>query len=197
MLEDLWEEVWELSWVDWTATLFALVYVVLAARQRVLGWVFGILSCALWAYASFVFYQLYLDALLQLFYVAMGFWGWHTWRKDKQATQKLSIQTLPLRTHLIIIFSCLSLGILFGYFFAAWTPAAATYPDALTTLFAVAATLMQVRKVLENWIYWIFIDLAYAWLYGSRGALLFMVLMLIYVMIASAAWLYWRKSRET
>lgn len=192
MLESLWSEMLELSRIEWMATLLALVYVILAARQKIVGWLFGIVSCALWAYASFVFYKLYLDALLQVFYVAMGFWGWFSWQKDKSTGQSLAIKTLPLSLHAAIIPLGILLSLLFGYFFAALTPAAATYPDAFTTVFAVAATLMQVKKVLENWIYWVVVDACYVWLYGSRGALLFMVLMLIYVIIAAFAWLRWR-----
>ncbi|MDP4712271.1 MAG: nicotinamide riboside transporter PnuC [Saprospiraceae bacterium] len=194
MLQDLLRQLLDLSWIDWSATLLALVYVILAARQRAIAWIFGIVSCSLWAYASFFFYQLYLDALLQLFYVGMGFWGWFSWRKNKTSGGNLSIATLPWQQHLWIITAGTLIGLLFGYFFAAWTPAAATYPDALTTIFALFATLMQVRKILENWLYWIVIDAAYAWLYGSRGAWLFMLLMVVYVAIATIAWWQWQKT---
>ena len=194
MLASLWSDMLELSRIEWVASLLALAYVILVARQKVVGWLFGIISCALWAYASLVFYKLYLDALLQVFYVAMGFWGWFSWQKDKTLNRSLSIKTLPLSQHTAIIVAGILLSLLFGYFFAAFTPAAATYPDAFTTVFAVAATLMQVKKVLENWIYWIVIDACYVWLYGSRGALLFMVLMLIYAIIATFAWIKWKAS---
>lgn len=194
MLQDLLRQLLDLSWIDWSATLLALVYVILAARQRAIAWMFGIVSCSLWAYASFFFYQLYLDALLQLFYVGMGFWGWFSWRKNMTSGGNLSIATLPWQQHLWLITAGTLIGLLFGYFFAAWTPAAATYPDALTTIFALFATLMQVRKILENWLYWIVIDAAYAWLYGSRGAWLFMLLMVVYVAIATIAWWQWQKT---
>ena len=194
MLQDLLRQLLALSWIDWSATLLALIYVILAARQRAIAWIFGIVSCSLWAYASFFFYQLYLDALLQLFYVGMGFWGWFSWRENMTSGGNLSIATLPWQQHLWIITASTLIGLLFGYFFAAWTPAAATYPDALTTIFALFATLMQVRKILENWLYWIVIDAAYAWLYGSRGAWLFMLLMVVYVAIATIAWYQWQKT---
>lgn len=194
MLQDLLRQVMDLSWVDWGATILALVYVILAARQLAVAWVFGILSCSLWAYASFFFYQLYLDALLQLFYVGMGFWGWFSWRKNTISRGNLIIVTLPWQQHLWIISAGTLAGLLFGYFFAAQTSAAATYPDALTTIFALVATLMQVRKILENWLYWIAIDAVYAWLYSSRGAWLFMLLMVAYVAIAAIAWRQWQKT---
>lgn len=198
MLQDLLHQLLELSWMEWAATSLAVVYIVLAARQLAVAWIFGILSCSLWAYVSFAFYQLYLDALLQLFYVAMGFWGWFSWRKKDNPGHVgvLRIRTLSWHQHLWIIGAGGLLSLLFGYFFATWTPAAATYPDAFTTIFALAATLMQVRKILENWIYWILIDAAYVWLYASRGATLFMLLMAIYVIIAAFAWLQWQKQHK-
>ena len=70
-----------LGWLDWTVTITALIYVVLSARNSPWGWPFGIVSCALWGYASFFEYDLYLDALLQVFYVVMGFLGLYNWLK--------------------------------------------------------------------------------------------------------------------
>jgi len=38
------QEAAALGWIDWTVTVTALVYVVLAARQNVWCWVWGIVS---------------------------------------------------------------------------------------------------------------------------------------------------------
>ena len=83
------EEGLKLHWVEWVATITALIYVFLAARENIWCWFWGILSCSLWAYASFVFYTLYFDAFLQVFYVLMGFIGIYQWKfggKEKKGT---------------------------------------------------------------------------------------------------------------
>ena len=193
MIEHLLTEARSFSWVDWAATLTAILYVVLAARLNVWGWAWGIISCSLWAYASFFFYDLWLDALLQLFYVGMGFWGLYEWKFGGKGGGELPISAWPLRKHLTVGAAGLIVGWAFGYFFEAYTPAASTYLDAFTTVFAVIATLILVRKVLENWIYWIIIDTVYVYLYASRGAYLFALLMIMYVGIATAAFFRWQR----
>jgi nicotinamide mononucleotide transporter len=186
------EEAAALSWVDWVVSATAILYVVMAARGLAWGWAWGMLSCSLWAYASYTFYDLYLDALLQIFYVVVAGIGLYQWKYGAPGQAPLPISRLPWRSHLYIILIGTVLSLVFGYFFSAYTPAAATYWDAFTTVFSVAATLLLVRKVLENWAYWVVIDLLYAGLYASRGAWLFALLMAIYVLIAAAAYRTWQ-----
>jgi nicotinamide mononucleotide transporter len=192
-LTHIFQEIQQLSWVDWTATITALLYVILAARQNNWCWFWGIVSCSLWAYASFAFYQLYLDALLQVFYVVMSIVGWYQWKKGGKGQSERPINQLSMTQHAVYICVGISLSLSFGYFFGAYTPAAATYWDAFTTIFSVLATIMLVQKYLDNWAYWMVIDLAYAGLYASRGAYLFTLLMIIYTAIALLAFWNWRK----
>lgn len=193
MIEAILAEAAALSWVDWVVAITALIYVVLAAREQAWCWFWGIISCSLWAYASFAFYDLYLDALLQLFYVAMGFIGLYQWKYGGQAGQGLPVSRLSARQHLYILAGGTVATLLFGYFFDEYTPAAATYWDAFTTVFSVIATLILVRKVLDNWAYWIVTDLVYVGLYFSRGAYLFSLVMLVYIVIAAFALVSWTK----
>ncbi len=182
-----------LHWVDWLATLTAILYVVLAARENPWCWVWGIISCALWAYASFAFYDLWLDALLQVFYVVMGFVGLYRWRAGARSQQPMPITRLTWVHHAYTLLTGSFLALFFGYFFAEYTSAAATYADAFTTVFSVMATFMLIQKQLENWLYWIAVDATYVWLYASRGAYLFALLMIIYTIIAAVAFVRWRR----
>jgi nicotinamide mononucleotide transporter len=182
-----------LGWVDWVVAVTALIYVALAARENVWCWFWGIISCALWAYASFFFYNLWLDALLQLFYVGMGFLGIYRWKYGDQKQADLPVSRMTWEQHLLIAVGGFIIALAFGYLFDEYTPAAATYLDAVTTVFAVITTFLLVQKKLENWLYWIAIDAAYVYLYSSRGALLFALLMAIYVVIAVFGYYSWRK----
>ncbi|MCO6479711.1 MAG: nicotinamide mononucleotide transporter [Phaeodactylibacter sp.] len=193
MIETILREAFALSWVDWVVTVTALIYVVLAARENVWCWFWGIISCSLWAYASFAFYGLYLDALLQLFYVAMAVVGLYQWKYGGQGGEGAPITRLTAQQHAYILAGGTGAALLFGYFFDEYTPAAATYWDSFTTVFSVIATLILVRKVLDNWAYWIGVDLIYVGLYFSRGAYLFALVMVVYVAIATVALVNWSK----
>ncbi|MEL6972938.1 MAG: nicotinamide riboside transporter PnuC [Bacteroidota bacterium] len=195
MIEQLLQDISALGLIDWATTLTALVYVILSARNNPWCWPFGIVSCALWAYASYVQYDLYLDALLQVFYVVMGFVGLYQWLQGGEDGGVLPITQMKPREHLWVIGVGLLSGLLFGYAFS-YTSATATYWDALTTSFSILATILLVRRQLENWLYWIAIDIVYSGLYFSRGAILFALLMLLYVVIASFAYRSWSKAVE-
>lgn len=184
------------SWIDWTATLTAIIYVVLAARENIWCWFWGIISCSLWAYASFIFYQLWMDALLQIFYVIMGFVGLYQWKFSQKNEVVKSTTHLSAREHLAYWSAILPATFLFGYFFENYTPAAATYADAFTTILSVAATIILVQKKLETWLYWILADALYIWLYGRQGAYLFSLLMVIYVIIAADGYVRWRQEMK-
>ena len=98
MMQDIMKEAGVLSWVDWAATITALFYIVLAAREKVWCWFWGIISCSLWAYASYAFYELYLDAILQVFYVVMGFVGIYNWRYGGEGSTKAPFCAYPGRS---------------------------------------------------------------------------------------------------
>jgi len=178
------------------AVLFGIIYVILAAKESVWCWFWGILSCSLWAWATYNLYNLQIDALLQVFYVGVSFFGVWQWLKGGESANELKISKLSLERHFVIIGGGLGVSAAVGYYFAEYTQAASTYLDAFTTVFSIIATFMVVRKILENWMYWIVIDLAYVYLYFSRGSILFTGLMVVYTLIAIFGLMEWRRKLQ-
>ena len=66
---------WELL-----AVVSALCYVVLAAKENIWCWPAALVSTIIY---SVIFYDVYLwmDALLQVYYLVMAIFGWYCWRK--------------------------------------------------------------------------------------------------------------------
>lgn len=188
------EAIYNLPEVEIFAVLTGIIYVVLAARENIWCWSFGIVSAALWSFAAYDLYDLYVDAILQLYYVFVGIYGWVKWNKKVNNQQEVKIKTLPITQHIIYITLGISLTFLVGYFFDNYTAAVATYLDAFTTVFALFATYLVTQKILENWLYWIFIDSVYIYLYGSRGGYLFALLNIIFVVVAVIGFFRWRKT---
>ncbi len=194
--------------VEWAATLTALVYVYLAARDSQWCWLFAAVSAVGWAYQSLVAYALVSDALLQLFYLIMAGVGLYRWRKsrpervDNQALDHLAIESLPvapefrrmtLREHLLTIGGSVAVGLLLGMTVGALATATQTYLDAITTTFSIAATFLLIGRRLENWLYWIIIDAVYVYIYLRSGAMLFALLMVLYVVMAGYGYWQWRR----
>ncbi len=196
VLEQILAEAKALPLLDWVITLTGILYLLLATRNNIWCWFWGIISCSLWAYSSFVNYQLYLDAGLQVFYVVMGFLGWYRW-KYGGAQGQLSISKNQWSYNGVIIVTGVVLSLIFGFFFEKYTPAASTYLDSFTTIFSVLATILLVQRRLDNWVYWVLIDAVYVYLYATRGAYLFSALMVWYVYLAAKAYFSWRAKWQT
>jgi nicotinamide mononucleotide transporter len=66
----------------------------------------------------------------------------------------------------------------------------------MTTWFAIWSTFLVAQKVLENWWYWLVIDIASVFIYWSRDLQLTSVLFIIYVLMIPIGLYSWSKSRR-
>jgi nicotinamide mononucleotide transporter len=177
------------------AVVLALAYVVLAIRENRWCWVAAFVSAVLYVWI-FWQVQLLMESLLQIFYAAMAVYGWVLWR-DRQTGQPQSIQTLRWQTHVTIVVSVIGVSAVLGWFLNSATGAAYPYIDSFTTIAALATTMLVAHKVLENWLYWIVIDVISAGLYINRGLDLTAALFMGYVVLALAGYWEWRKHYVT
>ena len=186
-LLNAWQQVTTLEVVS---VVFGLVYVVLAAKENIWCWSFGIVGVLASLYL-FVEGKLFLDAGLQIYYLVMSVYGWWSWGKTLKVT-KLNITTRKPGWHIAVI--CLGfaaaypLGVISQYF-----GGSLPFVDALTTAFALLATYMVAKKILENWLYWIVIDLVCVWVYWVKSYQLLSALYLIFAIVAIYGWLEWKK----
>lgn len=179
--------------MEYLASLTALIYVFLAARDNNWCWPFAAVSSLIWAYVSLAEYRLVSDALLQLFYFGMAGVGLYRWRRGAGPRAGKPIVPMTLREHSLTIVVSVSVGLLLGYTVASFMTATATYLDAITTAFSISATFLLIERKLDNWLYWIVIDLAYVYIYANSGAWSFVVLMVLYVIMAGYGYYQWRR----
>lgn len=183
-----------MSGVEVAAVVFSVIYVVLAAKRNIWCWPAGFIASGLYVYLCLTA-DLLIESVLQSYYVLMAVYGWFVWSKH-QENQAAPILTLSLTKHLQYIGSGLVIAAIAGYVFTNFTNAAIPYLDAFTTVFSFIATWMVAKKVLENWIYWIAIDFASIFLYGSREYYLSSLLYLAYTVIAIMGYIAWKKSYQ-
>jgi nicotinamide mononucleotide transporter len=180
---------------DIIAVFCGIIYVVLAARNHILCWIFGIIGSLLTMYSVFYNYNLYLETFLNGFYAAAAAWGWIKWKKQETSLQK--IKSYSVLKHLPIIGIALCFVLVIAYIFDNYTASSAPYLDAFTTVFAIMSTFMIGMRILENWLYWIVIDTASIYLYSSRGAYFYIILYSIYIIVSIIGFLKWRKEYKT
>ena len=214
------------TYFEWLGFLMALLYSLLAALEKPLCWLFAFISSILYFYIC-VENSLYLQALLQVFYVAMSVYGWWSWREQNgnksenengnenekvseeglrqgfdelnlkaqgpKEKEKSGVVRWSLRELSMYMFSGLIVALITGYLFANYTETHLPWLDASITVFSFLATWMMTRKILQNWLMWIFIDTATVYLYATQSLSLSALLYIIYTLIAIYGYLQWRK----
>ena len=187
------QQVSALTAIEFIAVVAAIAYLLLAIRQSIWCWLFAAVSTAIYVYL-FIEAKLYMESFLNGFYFLMAAYGWHVWRTGGDSSAELPVSVWPFRIHSLAIVSIALLGLLTGYLLQRFTDAALPYIDSLTTLGAIWATFLVARKVLENWWYWLAIDVASVAVYWSRDLQLTALLFMVYVVLIPFGLVSWRRS---
>jgi nicotinamide mononucleotide transporter len=194
----------ETDLITWIATVTAVIYVLLALKESIWCWSFGIISSALWV--SIYFHeQLWYESYLNVFYVSLGIYGWISWARSSATSaaipqpadpSQIKISRIPGRVLLNCVVIALSAGILLGYIASAVTKNDFAYTDALLSSFSVVATWMTAKKYIENWSFWIVIDACSAVLYIFKGPSMYLaaLLFIFYTFMAIAGYFAWKKN---
>jgi len=180
------------NWIEITAVILAVFYLILAVKQNILCWICGIISSALY---FFIMRSagLYMEAYLQIFYIFMGFYGWSQWKINTSNTSNFVVNTWNKSQHLFATSIVLILSIVSAILLRFFTDAALPFLDALVAWGAVVATYMVAKKLLENWIYWLVIDSISIFLFISRDLFPTAFLFVIYIIIIIYGYRSWRK----
>jgi len=191
LLHDVIKEARSLGWVQWLVFLTGLVYIYFATRSDARCWIWGILSSALWAYTSWFQLNLLSDSILQMIYVVLGVWGLYSWRIKKNKTT-LPVSHCSPSQLILYLFVGAIFSIALGQFMKS-TQAAFPMLDAALTVFSVIATIMLIKQQIENWIFWIVINLVSIPVFIIRDGHLFALLFLIYFVLSIKGWKEWQQ----
>ena len=183
------------SLLELVAVIFAIVNLLLAVKTNILCWLAAGISALIFLY---IFWgaKLYMESALQVYYFVMAVFGWYQWKLPSDTSATLSISMWSMQQHagavaLIVFFTCIS-----GHLLNSGTDAQLPYMDSLTTWGSVVTTFMVVRKILENWIYWLVIDLVSIYLYLDRELYFTAILFAVYIVIIFFGWFSWLKSYQ-
>jgi nicotinamide mononucleotide transporter len=77
-----------------------------------------------------------------------------------------------------------------------YQPAAFPYLDSFCTVISLTAQVFMARKILENWLIWIFVDIIYVGIYLSKDLQPTAFMFGIYAILALVGYLDWRKAYQ-
>ena len=184
-----------MAWIiEGVGAALAIAYLLLALKQNKLCWFAWIASSILYLY---VMYQagLYMESLLQVFYLCMGFYGLSQWTKTINNHQNTYVDLWSIGNHIFAISLIIVLSFLSGILLSNFSNAALPFIDAFTTWGAIVASYMVAKKILENWIYWFLIDFISVFIFASRGLYFTSALFVTYLVIIYFGYKSWNKIR--
>lgn len=175
------------------ASLLTVLSVWLSTRERIASWPIAIVSVLLY----FVVYQqarLYAAMGLQLFYFSFSCYGWYQWKFGGTGRTELRVSRTTARDALWLLpLGVLGAGLL-GLGLARMTDAAIPWVDAAVASASLLAQYMMTRKLLENWLVWIGVNVVSIPMYLSQGLRFTTALYGILLVLAVKGFVDWRRS---
>jgi nicotinamide mononucleotide transporter len=181
------------SLLEWVGTISGFICIYLATKASIWNWPISIISVV--AY-GFLFFEnkLYGDTGLQLYFLFTAFYGWYFWLKKKPSEQDKPITLLSFKQWVFAAAATIVLTLLLSLYLKSYTDTDVPYIDGFCTAMSFVAQLMMTRKILENWILWIIVDICYVPLYFHKNLALTAVLYFVLVILAVIGYLDWKKT---
>ena len=176
------------------AAALGLAYLLLAVRRNLWCWLCAFLGTAIYL-VLFAQAKIYMQALLQVFYLVMAVVGYLDWKRGSTESGEVLIRSWTVSQHLAGAVAVIAASALNGWLLSG-TDAASPYFDSFVTWGSVVTTWMVARRVIENWLYWIVVDGVGAWLFYSQGLLVTTLLFVVYLGIVVHGYFVWRRERR-
>ncbi len=193
---------YQVSYLEFSATVSGLACVWLAATNNILTWPLGIVNIIT---SYIIYYQvaLYSDMFLQIYFFITAIYGWYYWNQQKGIVKKIT--KLTSKSKIVYAFVIIVATIILGYamshihiYFPILFPVPAAYPyaDTLVAVASIVANLLMARRVLENWILWVFVDVLACYLYYTKGIKFIALEYVIFTALASYGLYTWWKEKQ-
>lgn len=188
---------------DWSivlqcvGTALGLLYLWLEYKANIWLWVVG----AIMPVVHGVLYLqsgIYADAAMQLYYVVAGIYGLAVWKRRPRKSDDGNIRHTPKGwvVPLVAVYALLHVAIYFVL--VEFTDSRVPVLDSMSTSLCIVAMWMLSRKLVEQWLVWLVVDMISVGLYLYKGIPITSGLYMLYCILAIAGYLRWRRqARET
>lgn len=180
-----------MSWGDIAGFVTGIVCVWLAARANIWNFHFGIVNGAILGLV-FVQQRLFADASLQVVFIVLNARGLQSWRAGQQQSESAPVFHTT-RRELARMLVTVAVMVPSLWWVLGLMKGSAPLIDATVTSLSIVAQWLLNRRVLENWIWWIVVDLISIPLYVSRGLPLIAALYVVFLLLCCQGYVRWRR----
>ena len=182
--------------LELTVVVLGLIYLILIMLEQRIGWIFGTVGSVLFVISN-IRQHLYMDTILNSYYVLMGIYGWFIWGQPGRA-EGTPVTRIDMKLLAVLLLGTAVLTAGFGTVLSRYTNNSLPYLDAGVTILSFLATWMAARKYIENWILWLVADPLAVVLYSvkyypAERWWLYPALFLVYSVMAAYGHYVWKK----
>lgn len=175
------------------AAVTGAVSVWLSVRQNIWSWPTAIVNVVLYA---IVFYdaKLYADMGLQVVYAVLSVYGWYEWLYGGEGRTVLRVTRTTPRIATVLALVAAAGSALLGTLLHRATDAALPFMDSFLSSTSLVAQWMMTKKLLENWLVWIAVDVLYVGMFLFKGLYVTAGLYAVFLALAVRGYFDWRRS---
>ncbi len=181
-----------MSQLELIAFVLGVINVTLVVRRSIWNYPFGLAMVVLYGRVFFEA-KLYSDTLLQAFFFVVQLYGWWAWSSSAADSGTIIVKRLGRRERLGWGLGCAAATIIWSSLVTRFTDASLPWWDATAAVLSVAAQIMMSRRLIENWVLWIAVDILSIGLYAAKGLWLTMVLYAVFLALAIWGLVGWRR----
>ena len=184
-----------MSLLEIIAVLLGIANIVLIIRRSVWNFPAAIVMVSLY-FIIFRDAKLYSDAGLQIFFAAVNLYGWYSWTQNKANSGKIIIRRIPALGYGLWIIGSVAAIWAWGAIMHAETDASYPYWDASVAMLSIPGQILMARRFVENWHFWIIVNLISIPLYATKELYLTAGLYGVFLVLAVAGLVEWRKAER-
>lgn len=183
------------DWLDITTTILGLIYIYLEYKASIWLWIVGIVMPAM---DIFLYWNhgLYGDAGMAVYYTLAAIYGYIAWKWGnkirKKQKKEIPITYMPTKQFLpTAVFFVVAWAATY-YVLVRFTNSNVPLLDSFTNALSFVGLWALARKYVEQWLFWIIVDIVCTALYVYKGIPFKAGLYALYVIIAVLGYFKWK-----
>ena len=183
------------SLIEWIAVACGLTNVALIIRRSIWNYPFGFIMVALY---FFIFweYKLYSDAILQVYFFVIQFYGLWVWLNGRAPDGRVMVAPLSRQMFIDYLAMTAVAWMAISFLMDTYTDAAAPIWDSAVAALSVTAQFLMSRRHIESWLLWIVVDVLAIGLFYTRDLAPTAALYFIFLGLAITGYVQWRDTKK-
>lgn len=183
------------NYLQVVASLIGLIGVYYGIKEKPVFWILSNINSFLFVFVYFN-NKIYALMLMQFMYITIGFIGffhWYNGNKTNKAEHKLPIESISKKQIFIFVSLFVFSYILITFLLKEFTDSKVYYIDGLMSTFAIVASIMMMRKILQNWFVWMVSDIVTITFFFTQKMYAVMIMYSFLFLSSLIGYLSWNK----